>query len=76
MVFQSGFEIDLIKKISENITLPVIAASGAGTVDHIISVCQQTKCDAVAIGSMLHYENDSIQNIKLAMQSKGIEVRI
>ena len=73
---QSGFDEDLIYKISQKINLPVIAASGAGSVDHIISVCQKTKCDAVAVGSMLHYEKDSIQNIKLKMHNIGLEVRI
>jgi len=73
---EGGFEIDLIRQISERVNIPVIAASGAGTASHIVDVCKNTQCDAVAIGSILHYERDSIPNIKHAMKDSGIEVRL
>jgi len=73
---ENGFDIELINKISESVNIPMIAASGAGKASHIVDVCQQTGCDAVAIGSMLHYQRDDVINIKSVMKNRGLEVRI
>ncbi len=73
---ESGFDVDLIKNISESVTVPVIAASGAGNSEHIIDVCNRTECDAVAVGSILHYGRETVQNIKHNMKVSGIEVRV
>jgi len=73
---EKGFEVDLIRQISENVNIPVIAASGAGDAKHIVKVCKNTQCDAVAVGSILHYGRQSVSEIKNAMKESGIKVRI
>ena len=50
-----GFDLDLTRRIAENVSVPVIAAGGAGTVDHIAEVILEGKADAVCLASMLHY---------------------
>jgi len=52
----SGFDIGLIKIISDKVTIPVIANGGAGSIDHIEEAIQQTNLSAVAIGSMVVFQ--------------------
>jgi imidazole glycerol-phosphate synthase subunit HisF len=73
---EKGFEIELIRQISEIVNIPVIAASGAGNSQHIVEVCNKAQCDAVAVGSILHYGRESVHEIKKTMKESGIEVRI
>lgn len=51
-----GFDEELTKKISDCVTIPVIACGGAGSLMHIDSVIENGHADAVAIASMLHYD--------------------
>jgi imidazole glycerol-phosphate synthase subunit HisF len=73
---EDGFEIELIQKISKSVNVPVIAAGGAGKVGHIVDVCKQTECDAVAIRSNLHYKRDDVIRIKSFMKNSGLEVKL
>jgi cyclase len=50
-----GFDIDLTKKISSIVSLPVIAHGGAGKVEDVKTVIQDGNADAVAVASILHY---------------------
>ena len=51
----NGFDLNLIKMISNNVEIPVIAHGGASNVSHIIEAINSSKADAVSIASMLHY---------------------
>jgi cyclase len=51
-----GFDLELVKKISEHVTVPVIAHGGAGTKEHVYDVIHKANCDAVSIASILHYD--------------------
>lgn len=50
-----GFDLELTRKIAAAVPIPVIAAGGAGRLDHIHEVVAQGKADAVALASLLHY---------------------
>jgi cyclase len=52
----SGLDLDLIKKVTEAVTVPVIAHGGAGNIDHIGQVIKQGHASAVALGSMLVFQ--------------------
>jgi len=51
-----GFDIELTKKISENVSIPVVAHGGAGSVKDVLDVVVKGKADAVCLSSMTHYE--------------------
>ncbi|MBM79156.1 MAG: imidazole glycerol phosphate synthase subunit HisF [Planctomycetaceae bacterium] len=51
----NGFDIDLIKLVSDVATIPIVAHGGAGTISHIVDSIQLTGVDAVALASILHY---------------------
>ena len=52
----SGFDIDITKKISESVSIPVIANGGAGCLNDITEIIKKGKADAVALGSMVVYQ--------------------
>jgi imidazole glycerol-phosphate synthase subunit HisF len=52
----TGYDIGLVKKISESVSVPVVACGGAGNGEHIYDVLDQGKADGVCIASMLHYD--------------------
>lgn len=70
-----GFESELIRQVSENVSIPVIASGGMGTVEHIIEVVNTGKADAVAIADALHYSRFSIKDIRESLRSYGLIVR-
>ena len=50
-----GFDIDIVKQISESVNIPVIAGGGAGKIDHIIELTEKTEINGVGLASVLHY---------------------
>lgn len=52
----SGFDVELTRQVSEALTIPVIAHGGAGKIEHIINVVQDGKASAVALGSIVVYQ--------------------
>ncbi len=51
-----GFDVEIIRQISEAVSVPVIANGGAGTIEHIAEVVHIGKASAVALGSMVVYQ--------------------
>jgi len=51
-----GFDYDLIKQITDKVSIPVIANGGAGKLKHIEEVVKKSKASAVALGSMVVYQ--------------------
>jgi cyclase len=51
-----GFDLDLTRRISEVVPIPVIAHGGCGSVKHVLDAVNSGHCDAVALASILHYD--------------------
>tara|TARA_B100001741_G_scaffold278714_1_gene250891 strand:+ start:260 stop:1015 length:756 start_codon:yes stop_codon:yes gene_type:complete len=73
---QIGYDIDLIKKISSNVNIPLIASGGVGNLDHLVEGIKLGNASAVLAASIFHYGNFSILEAKQYLESKGIPVRI
>lgn len=71
-----GFDLDLLKQVSEAVSVPVIAGSGAGTTKHLVDAVKSCGADAVAVASMLHYKKSSIASIKSDIVDNGISIRL
>ena len=50
-----GFDLELTRRISESVPIPVIAHGGAGTIAHIYDVIEKGKADSVSVASIIHY---------------------
>ncbi|KAF3978027.1 MAG: imidazole glycerol phosphate synthase subunit HisF [Methylococcales symbiont of Iophon sp. n. MRB-2018] len=73
---QEGFDLALTRAISEEVSVPVIASGGVGSLEHLADGVIKGKADAVLAASIFHFAEYSIEQAKLYMQSKGIEVRL
>lgn len=73
--FRRGMDEALIAAVTALVDVPVIAAGGAGNAGDVIRAAQNG-ADAVAVGSILHYETAAIPQIKQALREAGIGVRI
>ena len=73
---QKGYDIDLMKEISEMVGIPIIASGGVGNLDHIAEGITKGKANAVLAASIFHYGKYSLKEAKQYLDSKGIPVRI
>ncbi|MDQ2087695.1 imidazole glycerol phosphate synthase subunit HisF [Herbivorax sp. ANBcel31] len=73
---KKGYDVELTKKVSEIVHLPVIASGGAGEMDHFYDAIVDGKADAVLAASLFHYREIEIMDLKKYLKEKGIEVRI
>ncbi len=73
---REGFDLDLTRAISQSVTVPVIASGGVGNLDHLASGILSGKADAVLAASIFHFGEYSIEQAKLSMRDRGIEVRL
>jgi cyclase len=73
---QKGYDIDLIKEISEMVGIPIIASGGVGNLDHLAEGITKGKANAVLAASIFHYGKYSLKEAKQYLDSKGIPVRI
>ncbi|KAH9651938.1 Imidazole glycerol phosphate synthase hisHF [Citrus sinensis] len=71
-----GFDMDLIKLISDAVSIPVIASSGAGAVEHFSDVFRKTNASAALAAGIFHRKEVPIQSVKEHLYKEGIEVRI
>lgn len=73
---KDGFDIDLTRAVSSAINIPVIASGGAGELDHFAEVVLEADADAVLAASVFHFGQFSIRQVKEAMASHGVPVRL
>ena len=71
-----GFDIELTRRISETVTVPVVASGGVGTLEHLREGLVEGKADAALAASIFHYREYSIKDAKEYLRSKGVAVRL
>lgn len=73
---KSGFNIPLIKAITDTVNIPVIASGGVGTLQHLADGVLKAGADAVLAASIFHFNEYTVGEAKEYMANQGIEVRI
>ena len=73
---KKGYDIDLTKKVSSLVNIPVIASGGVGKLEHLYEGLKIGEASAVLAASIFHFGEFSIQDAKKYLVSKGITVRI
>ena len=72
---KSGYDVKLLKAITKNTNIPVIASGGVGTLDHLVQGIK-SGASAVLAASIFHYGTYTINQAKEYLASKDIPVRI
>jgi imidazole glycerol-phosphate synthase subunit HisF len=70
-----GFDVALIRAVSDAVAVPVIASGGMGSSEDMITVVNEGHADAVAMADILHYERTPFADIRAAALSSGIALR-
>jgi cyclase len=73
---KAGYDVELTRIISENVSIPVIASGGAGTKDHFYDVLTEGKADAALAASLFHFKELEIKDLKEDLRKRGISVRL
>lgn len=72
---KNGFDNSLLKKINDQIRIPLIASGGAGNQQHFSDVFQYSNVDAALAASVFHYGEILIPELKETLRKQGIAVR-
>ena len=72
---KAGYDIELTRTVSENVSIPVIASGGAGTKEHFYDALTEGKADAVLAASLFHFRELGIMELKDYLGDKGVDVR-
>lgn len=72
---KNGFDLELTRRVSEAVVVPVIASGGVGNLQHLADGVTLGKADAVLAASIFHFGQHSVPEAKAFMRAAGIEVR-
>ncbi len=71
---RKGFDINLIKSVTDSVQVPVIASGGMGKEEDLINVVQDGGADAIAIADLLHYNKSNLKKIRSLAVKNHIQV--
>ena len=72
---KSGFDNELLSKVSEFLKIPLIASGGVGSLDHFYEGVAKGKADALLAASVFHFNEISIKEVKKYLKYKNINIR-
>ncbi len=72
---QAGYDLELTRKVSDAVPVPVIASGGAGTLEHFADVLQEGGASAALAASLFHFGTLTIPQVKAYLGGRGIPVR-
>ena len=73
---KAGYDLELTRKVSESVSIPVIASGGAGTLEHFQEAFTEGKADAALAASLFHFKELEIKEVKQYLREKGVSVRL
>ncbi len=71
-----GFDIELIRAVSNEVRIPIVASGGMGTLSHADDAISRGGASAIAIAALLHYDKIALADIKQGLSDLGHHVRI
>ena len=73
---KAGYDLELTRRISENVSVPVIASGGAGSKKDFYDALTEGKADAALAASLFHYKELEIMDVKQYLRQQGVSVRM
>ncbi|MCH7624792.1 MAG: imidazole glycerol phosphate synthase subunit HisF [Chloroflexi bacterium] len=71
----TGYDLELLREISDSVTIPIIASGGAGEPDHLLQAIEKGRADAVLAASIFHFGTHPIGEVKDYLRKHGVPVR-
>lgn len=72
---KAGYDLDLLARLSDAASVPVIASGGAGTLDHLADGLDAGRADAVLAASIFHFRTHTVAEAKAHLRARGLPVR-
>jgi len=72
---KAGYDLEITRRISESVDVPVVASGGAGSLQHMADVLHEGRADAVLAASIFHFEEYTVADVKNFLRADGIPVR-
>ena len=72
---RSGFDLRMVRAVSDAVSIPVIASGGVGNLQHLVDGVVVGGADAVLAASIFHFGQHSVGEAKAYMAERGVEVR-
>lgn len=73
---KDGYDLELTRRISELVKIPVIASGGAGNMEHFKEALTVGGADAALAASLFHYKELEINEVKQYLRNEGVSVRL
>ena len=73
---KAGYDIELTRTISENVSIPVIASGGAGELSHFYDALTEGRADAALAASLFHFNELSVEQVKKYLRQREVSVRL
>ena len=71
----TGYDLEILRAISESVSIPIIASGGAGEPEHLLQAVESGKADAVLAASIFHFGTYSVKDVKNYLSAHGIPMR-
>jgi cyclase len=72
---RAGFDLEITRRVSESVGVPVVASGGAGSLEHMADVLLAGCADAVLAASIFHFGQFTVDQVKQHLAARGIPVR-
>ena len=72
---KAGYDLEITRRISESVDVPVVASGGAGSLQHMADVLHEGRADAVLAASIFHFGEYTVADVKDFLKADGIPVR-
>ena len=72
---KSGFDNELLSRVSEFLKIPLIASGGVGALEHFYDGVSKGKADALLAASVFHFNEISIKEVKKYLKEKKVNIR-
>lgn len=73
---KAGYDLEITRRISETVGVPVVASGGAGKLEHLAEVLAEGKADAVLAASIFHFGEYTVGDVKRYLAEQGVPVRL
>lgn len=73
---KEGFDLELLRKVNDEVHIPVIASGGAGNSSHCVEAIKKGGADAVLAASIFHFKEVEIEELKKDLSKQSIPVRL